>query len=137
MRRNERGWMPLSLSPPSCRASSLKSPLPCPDSAAHTGGRRGDGPAFTRRESRGLPGGREVGAPVTMRRMKKNWLVPGLAGGIVAVMSVVGGLLPYPGVMDPPQGFDPFNFVGAVEKPLWVAVAAIAASRPYTRRFAA
>src|SRR4051794_18136077 len=123
MRRNERGWMPLSPLPPSCRASSLKSPLPCPNSAAHTGGSRGDGPAFSGRGSRGLPGGRTVGAPVTMRRMKQNWLLPVLAGGTVAVMSIVGGLLPYTGVMEPPPGFDPFNIVGVVEKTLWVGVA--------------
>ena len=72
-----------------------------------------------------------------MWRMKQNWVLPVLAGGTVAVLSVVGGLLPYTGVMEPPQGFDPFNFVGVVEKILWIAVAAIAASRPYTRRFAA
>jgi signal transduction histidine kinase len=39
--------------------------------------------------------------------------------------------------MDVPKGFDPFNAVGVVEKSLWVLVAAIAAARPYTRRFAA
>src|SRR5262245_23548286 len=101
--------------------------------AAGTGTR----PCSGREGIEGSPGGRAESETATMRAMNASWLRPALAGGTVAVMSVIGGLLPSTGVMPSPEGFDPFNVVGVVEKSLWVGVAAVAASRPYTYRFAA
>jgi signal transduction histidine kinase len=72
-----------------------------------------------------------------MRAMKASWLRPLLAGGTVAALSVIGELLPLTGVLPPPTGYQPFSVVRVAEDALWVAVAAVAAARPMTLRFAA
>jgi signal transduction histidine kinase len=70
------------------------------------------------------------------RWARSEWLLPAAAGVGVTVGTVLGGLLPFTGVMASPPGFDPFNVVGVVGYVLWGAVAVVAAARPATRRFA-
>src|SRR4051794_22730593 len=81
-----------------------------------------------------LGGTRHLRGSAGLVAINGNALRSIVAGATVAVMSVVGGLLPFTGVMQPPEGLDPFNVVGVVEKGLWTAVAAIAAARPATAR---